>query len=132
MHDRINKLIDKIGEITFADASNSNTKRDNANVDGNTAMGMMLHYGSAISNYYCNEFVMSKRFSDAHDNRDMHVHDKDFYNTGTLTCCQIGVTDLFNGGFSTGHGYLREPQSIGSYAALAAIAVQSNQNDQHR
>lgn len=132
MDQGITKFINKIGEITFSDASASNVKRENANIDGNTAMGMMLHYGSATSNYYCDEFVMGRKFSDAHNNRDMHVHDKDFYNTGTLTCCQIGLTDLFAGGFSTGHGYLREPQSIGSYSALAAIAIQSNQNDQHR
>ena len=52
-------------------------------------------------------------------------------NMGTLTCCQIDLEKLFNGGFSTGHGHLREPQDITSYAALAAIAIQSNQNDQH-
>ena len=47
------------------------------------------------------------------------------------TCCQIDLIKLFHGGFSTGHGFLREPQSIASYAALAAIAIQANQNDQH-
>ena len=50
---------------------------------------------------------------------------------GTLTCCQIDLDKLFKGGFSTGHGHLREPQDITSCAALAAIAIQSNQNDQH-
>ncbi|HEK4590692.1 TPA: anaerobic ribonucleoside triphosphate reductase, partial [Clostridioides difficile] len=60
-----------------------------------------------------------------------HIHDMDFLNMGTLTCCQIDVKKLFNGGFSTGHGFLREPQDIISYGALAAIAIQSNQNDQH-
>ena len=50
---------------------------------------------------------------------------------GTLTCCQINLDKLFDGGFSTGHGFLREPNSIMSYGALAAIAIQSNQNDQH-
>ncbi|MEW9123422.1 MAG: anaerobic ribonucleoside triphosphate reductase, partial [Thermotaleaceae bacterium] len=55
----------------------------------------------------------------------------DFFNMGTLTCAQIDILKLFDGGFSTGHGFLREPQDIMSYAALAAIAIQSNQNDQH-
>ena len=66
-----------------------------------------------------------------HENGDIHIHDMDFMNMGTLTCCQIDLEKLFNGGFSTGHGHLREPQDIASYAALAAIAIQSDQNDQH-
>lgn len=57
--------------------------------------------------------------------------DLDFLPTKTLTCCQIDLEKLFKKGFSTGHGFLREPQSIGSYASLAAIALQANQNDQH-
>ena len=56
--------------------------------------------------------------------------DYNFY-AFTTTCCQIDLLRLFHDGFSTGHGYLREPQSIRSYAALAAIAIQANQNDQH-
>ena len=66
----------------------------------------------------------------AYTEGDIHIHDFDFYAL-TTTCTQIDLLRLFKGGFSTGHGYLREPQSIGSYAALAAIAIQSNQNDQH-
>lgn len=124
-------LAKKIREITYSDAVNSNIKRDNANIDGNTAMGTMLQYGSAVSNAFCDDEVMSEEFSDAHNNGDIHVHDKDFYATGTLTCCQIPIKKLFNGGFSTGHGYLREPQDIKVYGALTAIAIQANQNDQH-
>ena len=56
--------------------------------------------------------------------------DLDFYAL-TETCAQIPLDKLFKGGFSTGHGYLREPNSIQSYSALACIAIQSNQNDQH-
>ena len=63
-------------------------------------------------------------------NGDIHIHDLDFL-TLTTTCCQIDLLKLFHGGFSTGHGYLREPNDISSYAALACIAIQSNQNDQH-
>lgn len=125
------KVLHKIREITYSDAVDSNIKRDNANIDGNTAMGTMLQYGSAVSNAFCNDEIMSEEFSDAHENGDIHVHDKDFYATGTLTCCQIPIDKLFKGGFSTGHGYLREPQDIKVYGALTAIAIQANQNDQH-
>ncbi|WP_131080328.1 anaerobic ribonucleoside triphosphate reductase, partial [Clostridioides difficile] len=106
-------------------------KRENANINGNTAMGTMLQYGSTVSKEFCKTHILKPEHSFAHDNGDIHIHDMDFLNMGTLTCCQIDVKKLFNGGFSTGHGFLREPQDIISYGALAAIAIQSNQNDQH-
>jgi ribonucleoside-triphosphate reductase len=74
--------------------------------------------------------VLTPSQTKAHKEGDIHIHDFDFY-TLTTTCCQIDIKKLFKGGFSTGHGYLREPNSIHSYAALACIAIQSNQNDQH-
>ncbi|NBK96650.1 MAG: anaerobic ribonucleoside triphosphate reductase [Erysipelotrichia bacterium] len=125
------RLMQSIGELTFSDAKDSDMKRDNANIDGNTAMGTMLQYGSAVSKEFCVSQVMNPKYSRLHENGDIHIHDMDFMNMGTLTCCQIDLEQLFKGGFSTGHGFLREPQDISSYAALAAIAIQSNQNDQH-
>lgn len=125
------RLMKSISEITFADSKESDLKRDNANVDGNTAMGTMLQYGSTISREFCKNEMMNPEHAHLHDNGDIHIHDMDFLNMGTLTCCQIDLNKLFKGGFSTGHGFLREPQDIMSYAALAAIAIQSNQNDQH-
>lgn len=125
------RLMKSIGEITFADASDANIKRENANIDGNTAMGTMLQYGSAVSKEFCKTFVLKPEHVYAHDNGDIHIHDMDFLNMGTLTCCQIKLDKLFKNGFSTGHGFLREPNSIMSYGALAAIAIQSDQNDQH-
>lgn len=117
-------------EITFADAADSDMKRDNANIDGNTAMGSMLKYGSEGAKDYYLKNILSPEQSRAHMEGDIHIHDLDFY-TLTTTCCQIDLVKLFAGGFSTGHGYLREPNDISSYSALACIAIQSNQNDQH-
>lgn len=125
------RLMKSIEEITFADSKDADVKRENANIDGNTAMGTMLQYGSAVSREFCKSQLMTPQFAHLHDNGDIHIHDMDFMNMGTLTCCQIDLKKLFKGGFSTGHGHLREPQDITSYAALAAIAIQSNQNDQH-
>lgn len=125
------RLMKAIEEITFLDATDANIKRENANIDGNTAMGTMLQYGSAVSKEFCKSFIIKPQHTKLHEEGDIHIHDMDFLNMGTLTCCQIDVATLFDGGFSTGHGHLREPQDIMSYAALAAIAVQSNQNDQH-
>ncbi|EGT4601629.1 anaerobic ribonucleoside triphosphate reductase [Clostridioides difficile] len=125
------RLMKAIEEITFEDAEDADIKRENANINGNTAMGTMLQYGSTVSKEFCKTHILKPEHSFAHDNGDIHIHDMDFLNMGTLTCCQIDVKKLFNGGFSTGHGFLREPQDIISYGALAAIAIQSNQNDQH-
>lgn len=124
-------LMNAIKKITFLDSKDADLKRENANVDGNTAMGTMLQYGSAVSKEFCKMFLLSPEFTKYHEEGDIHIHDMDFMNMGTLTCCQIPLDQLFDKGFSTGHGFLRTPQDIHSYAALAAIAIQSNQNDQH-
>ncbi len=123
-------LMHTIDEITNADSKNSNLKRDNANIDGNTAMGSMLQIGAASAKAYNEMYLLRPEIAKAHREGDIHIHDFDFYSL-TTTCCQIDILKLFHNGFSTGHGYLREPQGIQSYAALAAIAIQSNQNDQH-
>ncbi|MCD7955367.1 MAG: anaerobic ribonucleoside triphosphate reductase [Lachnospiraceae bacterium] len=123
-------LMKTIDEITNIDALISDMKRDNANIDGNTAMGSMLQIGSAGAKAYNELYLLRPEHAKAYREGDIHIHDFDFYSL-TTTCCQIDILKLFHGGFSTGHGYLREPQSIQSYTALAAIAIQSNQNDQH-
>lgn len=116
--------------LTFDDAINNNIKRENANINADTAMGTMLKYGSEGAKNFYHLCVLKPVHSQAHKNGDIHIHDLDFL-TLTTTCCQIDLIKLFEDGFCTGEGFLREPQSIGSYAALAAIAIQSNQNDQH-
>ncbi len=119
--------------IAIADASeDSDVKRGNANVDGNSAMGKMLQFGAEGSKIFAKTILMQPEFAKAHDNGEIHIHDLDFYATGTLTCCQTDPLKLFaDGGFDTGHGHLRTPNSIRSYGALAAIILQANQNEQH-
>ncbi len=124
------RLIQTLKDITFSKASDSDMKRENANIDADTAMGTMLKYGSESAKQFYEMCVLDPKFARAHSEGDIHIHDLDFY-TLTTTCCQIELRKLFKGGFSTGHGVLREPNDIASYAALACIAIQSNQNDQH-
>lgn len=127
----MNTKIMKIYEdLTFTSAKDSDVKRENANIDGDTAMGTMLKYGSCGAKEFYEMYVLDPAFAKAHSEGDIHIHDLDFY-TLTTTCTQIDLTKLFTGGFSTGHGHLRTPNEISSYAALACIAIQSNQNDQH-
>ncbi len=128
---RQHKLAKAIELLSLKEAKEEDSKRENGNIDGNTAMGTMLQYGSTISKEFSKSYLMSKKFSEAHDSGDIHIHDMDFLPMGTTTCCQIDLTELFKNGFSTGHGHLRCPNDIMSYTALAAIAIQSNQNDQH-
>ena len=124
------KLMKIYEDLTFKEAKENEIKRENANIDGNTAMGTMLKYGSEGAKEFYKSYVIDPKFSKAHEAGDIHIHDMDFY-TLTMTCCQIDLVKLLQGGFSTGHGHLREPNDIESYAALACIAIQSNQNDQH-
>ena len=127
MNTRLMRIYD---DITNTAAKESDIKRENANIDGDTAMGAMLKYGSEGAKQFNQMFIIKPDHADAHRRGDIHIHDMDFL-TLTTTCCQIDLLDLFHGGFSTGKGYLREPMDISSYSALACIAIQANQNDQH-
>ena len=124
------KLMKIYEDLTFREAHENDVKRENANIDGDTAMGVMLKYGSEGAKQFYNMFVLNPDHAKAHTEGDIHIHDLDFL-TLTTTCTQIDIIKLFKNGFSTGHGTLREPNAIASYSALACIAIQSNPNDQH-
>lgn len=125
------KFLKAIEKLNQKEAIDEDSKRENANVDGNSPMGMMLQFGSTVSKEFAKAYQMSQEYYVAHDSGDIHIHDLDFLPMGTTTCNQIDLEKLFKNGFSTGHGYLRPPKDIMSFTALAAIAIQSNQNDQH-
>ena len=125
------KFVKAIESLGLKSATEENSKRENANVDGDGPMGTMLHFGSTVSREFAKAYLMDAKYSRAHDEGTIHIHDLDFWAMGTTTCTQIDFNRLFKNGFSTGHGYLRTPNSINSYSALAAIAIQANQNEQH-
>ena len=124
------KLMRIYEDLTFKSAKDNDIKRENANIDGDTAMGTMLKYGSEGAKQFYEMYILKPEHAKAHSSGDIHIHDLDFL-TLTTTCCQIDIEKLFKNGFCTGHGFLREPNDIASYSALACIAIQSNQNDQH-
>lgn len=124
------RLMKTYEDLTFKAAKDNDVKRENANIDGDTAMGTMLKYGSEGAKQFYEMYILKPEHAKAHREGDIHIHDLDFL-TLTTTCCQIDIDKLFTNGFSTGHGFLREPNDIASYSALACIAIQSNQNDQH-
>ena len=124
------KLMKIYEDLTFKSSIENDVKRENANINGDTAMGTMLKYGSEGAKNFYEMFILDEKHAAAHAKGDIHIHDLDFY-TLTTTCCQIDLQKLFKGGFSTGNGFIREPKDIRTYSALACIAIQSNQNDQH-
>ncbi len=117
-------------DLTSKSTADMDLKRENANIDANAPMGLMLRFGSEGSKDFVKRYVLKPEHALAHSNGTIHIHDLDFYLL-TINCCQISLKNLFTRGFSTGHGFLREPQSIQSAAALCCIAIQSNQNDMH-
>ena len=125
------KFVKAIESLGLKSAAEENAKRENANVDGDGPMGTMLHFGSTVSKEFAKAYLMDSKYARAHDEGLIHIHDLDFWAMGTTTCTQIDLSKLFKNGFSTGHGFLRTPNSIASYTALAAIAIQANQNEQH-
>lgn len=133
-HQKLREMDDELVKIysalTFVPGEDVDMKRENANINADTAMGTMLKYGSEGAKSFYDKYVIPPEIAKADLDGDIHIHDKDFY-TLTETCCQIDLIKLFHNGFSTGHGYLREPNDIRSYAALACIAIQANQNEMH-
>ncbi len=125
------KFVKAIESLGLKSSKEENSKRENANVDGDGPMGMMLHFGSTVSKEFGKAYLMDSKYARAHDDGTIHIHDLDFLAMGTTTCNQIDLDKLFKNGFSTGHGHLRCPNDIMSYTALAAICIQANQNDQH-
>ena len=109
----MNTRLMKIYEgLTFKDAKDNDIKRENANIDGDTAMGTMLKYGSEGAKQFNELFVLNPEHSKAHHEGDIHIHDLDFL-TLTTTCCQIDIIKLFKGGFSTGQADAEPMTSAG-------------------
>lgn len=126
--DAAENLMKSYNDLLFADAEDMDLKRDNANINTDAPMGIMLKLGTEGAKSYVDNYFLDPEMRDADKAGILHYHDKDF-SMICFNCCQIDLGKLFKGGFSTGHGFLREPNSIRSASALACIAIQSNQND---
>lgn len=103
----------------------------NANMSSHTPAGQMMTFATEVTKDYALKYLLSPRYRMAHVSGDIHIHDLDYYPTKTSTCVQYDLEDLFNRGFTTKNGSIRTPQSIQSYATLATIIFQTNQNEQH-
>ena len=128
---KTHKFLKSLENLGLKSANEEDSKRENANIDGNSPMGTMLQYGATVSKEFAKAYLMKPEYAEAHDNGTIHIHDMDFFAMGTTTCCQIDLSRLYKNGFDTGHGFVRPPQDISTYGSLAAIVIQANQNDQH-
>ncbi len=109
----------------------NDTNRSNANMSGYTPSGQMMTFASEVTKDYAMKYLISNVHAKAHKIGDIHIHDMDYYPTKTTTCVQYDLEDIFERGFRTKNGSVRTPQSIYSYATLATIVFQTNQNEQH-
>ena len=120
------RIMDGIVSIEKNDVNLSN-----ANMSSHTPAGQMMTFASEVTKDYANKYLLGVKYSRAHRMGDIHIHDLDYYPTKTTTCLQYDLDDIFARGFHTKNGSIRTPQSIQSYATLATIIFQTNQNEQH-
>ena len=121
-------LMQDYNDLLFTDAGDMDLKRDNANINGDAPMGIMLKLGAEGAKSWATNYALPEKFSKMDSENIAHIHDKDFSYI-CFNCCQVDLGKVLKRGFSTGHGYIRPPQSIRSAASLACIVIQSNQND---
>lgn len=122
----LKNIIDGIITVEKNDINN-----ENANMSSMTPAGQMMRFASEVSKMYALENLISPKFAEAHQRGEIHIHDLDYYPSKTTTCLQYDLADMFEHGFQTKHGYIREAKSISTYATLATIIFQTNQNEQH-
>lgn len=122
------KLMEQYKTLLNTDKSTDSDRRENANINTNAPMGIMLVAGTTGMKVYADYYAIPEEFVTAEKEGFTHWHDKDF-SFICPNCLTTNLLEVFHGGFDTGHGKIREPQSIRSYAALAAISLQSSQND---
>ena len=122
----LKQIMDSIVQVEVNDINHSN-----ANMSSHTPAGQMMTFAGEHAKDYAAKYLLSPRYARAHANGDIHIHDLDYYSSKTTTCVQYDLKDLFDRGFQTKNGSVRTPQSIQSYATLATIIFQTNQNEQH-
>ncbi|MGL4623649.1 MAG: anaerobic ribonucleoside triphosphate reductase [Culicoidibacterales bacterium] len=119
-------VLDGIVAVEKNDVNN-----ENANMSAHTPAGQMMTFASETTKEYTHHYLLAPKYSQAHRNGEIHIHDLDYYPSKTTTCLQYDLHELFTRGFKTKNGSIRTPQSIQSYATLATIVFQTNQNEQH-
>ncbi len=122
----IKQQMDELIEVQQSDISH-----ENANISSQTPAGQMMNIASINSKDYALNYLLTPEHAALHTQGYIHIHDLDYYLTKTTTCIQYDLESLFREGFLTKNGTIKEPKSIETYATLATIVFQTNQNEQH-
>ena len=121
-------LMNQYNDLLFVDSEDMDLKRDNANINTDAPMGIMLKLGTEGAKNYLNHYVLPEKFKEMHMKHIEHLHDADF-SLITMNCLYVDLAKVLKDGFNTGHGFIREPKSIRAAASLACVIIQSSQND---
>ena len=112
-------------------AENNEVTRENANMNSDSPAGMMMKFASETTKPFVDKELLSKDVREAVNNNYIHIHDKDYYPTRSLTCLQTPLNKILSTGFKSGHGESRGAKRIETAAILAAISMETTQNEQH-
>ena len=117
--------------MEIVNIQNNEVTRENANMNADTPAGMMMKFASEATKPFVDDFLLSEDVCDAVKHNYLHIHDKDYYPTKSLTCVQHPLDHILQGGFQAGHGSSRPAKRIETASVLACISMETAQNEMH-
>ena len=117
--------------MSIVNAKNNDITRENANMNADTPAGMMMKFASETTKPFVDDYLLSEESRDAVMHNYLHIHDKDYYPTKSLTCVQHPLDIILQHGFTAGHGSSRPAKRIETAAVLACISLETCQNEMH-
>ena len=117
--------------MSIVNAKNNDITRENANMNADTPAGMMMKFASETTKPFVDDYLLSEEVRDAVLHNYIHIHDKDYYPTKSLTCVQHPLDIILHHGFTAGHGSSRPAKRIETAAVLACISLETCQNEMH-
>lgn len=117
--------------LDIVNIKNNDVTRENANMNADTPAGMMMKFASETTKPFVDDYLLSEQSREAVAHNLLHVHDKDYYPTKSLTCCQHPLDHILQHGFTAGHGSSRPAKRIETAAVLACISLECAQNEMH-
>ena len=117
--------------LEIINVKSNDVTRENANMNADTPAGMMMKFSSETTKPFVDDYLLSEEVRDAVAHNYIHIHDKDYYPTKSLTCCQHPLDNILEHGFSAGHGSSRPAKRIETASVIACISLETAQNEMH-
>lgn len=117
--------------LDIVNIKNNDVTRENANMNADTPAGMMMKFASETTKPFVDDYLLSEDVREAVQHNLLHIHDKDYYPTKSLTCCQHPLDHILQHGFTAGHGSSRPAKRIETASVLACISLECAQNEMH-